>query len=67
MTTSYLAAHIIIRATGWEKHGIRGTIETENAEDPSTDKVSQTALNKRREIRENSTIMYLDLYTYVWL
>lgn len=56
MTTSYSAAHIIVRATGWEKYGMRGTIETENAEDPSTDEVSRTILNKSWEKIRRSCI-----------
>lgn len=53
MIMSYSAAHVIVRATGWERYSIRGTIETENVEDPSTDEVSRTALNKSRDPRKS--------------
>lgn len=64
MTTSYSAAYIIAGATGWEREirYERGTaIETE---DPAMDRVSQIAVNRERDSRENSTgaIMRLDLY-----
>lgn len=67
MTTSYSAAHIIAGATGWEREIRRErgpAIETEDAEDPAMDGVSQIALNRERDSRENSTgaIMRFDLY-----